>query len=125
MTNGLVSPDSGPERMGVLINGKLGGPDINVKPCDTFKVNITNQVTDYNDGFQEFTIHWHGFDMKNVPFLDGTGHMSQCPIEKEDSMMVEFVVNEEPGTYMYHAHTNVLVADCLAGPLIVQEEEET
>jgi len=123
VTNGLVSPDSGPERMGVLINGKLGGPEINVKPGDTLKVNITNQLTDYNDGFQELTIHWHGFDMRDVPFLDGTGHMSQCPIEKENSMMVEFVVNEEPGTYMYHSHTNVLVADGLAGPLIVQEEE--
>lgn len=125
VTNGLVSPDSGPERIGVLINGKLGGPEIKVKPGDTLKVNITNQLMDYNDGFEELTIHWHGFDMRDVPFLDGTGHMSQCPIEKEDSMMVEFVVNEEPGTYMYHAHTNVLVADGLAGPLIVQEEEET
>jgi L-ascorbate oxidase len=124
VTSGLVSPDSGPERIGILINGKLGGPEITAEPGDTLKINITNGLMEYTDGFSEMSIHWHGFDMKGVPFLDGTGYMSQCPIEENESMIVEFVVKEEPGTYMYHSHTSVLVADGLAGPLVIQEKEE-
>lgn len=119
-----MSPDSGPERLGILINGKLGGPEIYVEPGDTLKVNITNDLRGYDEGFGELSIHWHGFDMRAVPYLDGTGFMSQCPLEKNDSMMVDFVVEEEPGTYMYHSHTSVLVADGLAGPLIVGGEKE-
>ena len=104
----------------MLINGKLGGPLIQVEPDDVLKVNVTNELSyEYTGDFGEITVHWHGFSMKGIPYLDGTGYMSQCPILKNSSMVYEFRVKELPGTYMYHEHTSVLVADGLAGGLYV------
>jgi len=108
------------ELQAVLINGQLGGPLIQAAPDDVLKVNVINDLSGpYTGDFGEISLHWHGFDMKGVPYLDGTGYMSQCPIEKNSSMEYEFIVKEEPGTYMYHEHTSVLVADGLAGGLYV------
>eukprot|EP00889_Picochlorum_renovo_P006765 jgi/Picre1/33795/NNA_001274.t1 len=119
LSNDLVSPDGGPSRTAVLINGKLGGPLISVAANDVLKVTVNNSMLEYGKYFGGTTIHWHGFSMKGVPYLDGTGYMSQCPISPNTTMVYEFQVTELPGTYMYHGHESVLVADGLSGGLLV------
>jgi len=62
--------------------------------------------------------------MRGVPFLDGTSYISQCPVQRGERQFIEFTVNEEPGTYMWHDHKNMAVADGLAGGLIVTGEAD-
>ena len=124
LSNDLASPDGGLPRTAVLINGKLGGPLLSVAANDVLKVTVNNSMLEYGDYFGSTTIHWHGFSMKGVPYLDGTGQMSQCPISPNSSMVYEFQVKELPGTYMYHGHEAVLVADGLSGGLLVTAGDE-
>ena len=122
ISTGQVSPDGGPERLAVLTNGKFGGPVIRVKAGDILKVDIQNRIGEGYDGFNSTSIHYHGFRMQGIPYFDGVGFVSQCPIQSGNDMTAEFTVNEIPGTYMWHAHTSTLIADGLSGGLIVLPE---
>lgn len=124
LSNEDVSPDGGLPRRAVLTNGKLGGPMIEVAVNDVLRVTVNNSMMAYDPYFGQVTVHWHGFSMKGVPYMDGTGQMSQCPIPQNSSMVYEFQVRELPGSYMYHGHNTVLVADGLAGGLIVSSGKE-
>jgi len=119
VSTGQVSPDGGPERMAILTNGQFGGPVIRIKSGDQLKVDIRNQIEEGYDGFNSTSIHYHGFRMQGIPYFDGVGFVSQCPSYPGNDMTVEFTVDEIPGTYMWHAHTSTLIADGLAGGLIV------
>jgi len=86
-------------------------------------------INDYdNPQFREYfggtSVHFHGFSMRGVPFLDGTSYISQCPVQRGERQVIEFTVDEEPGTYMWHDHKNMAVADGLAGGLIVTGEAD-
>lgn len=122
ISTGQVSPDGGPERLAILTNGKFGGPVIRVKSGDVLKMDIQNQIQEGYDGFNSTSIHYHGFRMQGIPYFDGVGFVSQCPIYPGNDMTAEFTVEEIPGTYMWHAHTSTLIADGLSGGLIVLPE---
>ena len=122
ISSGLVSPDGGPERLAILTNGEFGGPVITVNAGDVLKVDIRNQMEKGYDGFNATSIHYHGFSMRGVPYFDGVGFVSQCPLYPGNDMTAEFVVKEIPGTYMWHGHTHTLIADGLSGGLIVLPE---
>lgn len=119
VSNGDASPDGGPSRTAVMINGKLGGPIITVPQNEVLRVTVTNTMEEYRDYFGATSVHWHGFSMRGVPWFDGTSGIAQCPIEKNQTMVYEFEVNEYPGTYFYHDHKSVLQADGLVGALLV------
>lgn len=122
ISTGQVSPDGGPERLAILTNGKFGGPVIRVKLGDVLKMDIQNQIQEGYEGFNSTSIHYHGFRMQGIPYFDGVGFVSQCPIYPGNDMTAEFTVQEIPGTYMWHAHTSTLIADGLSGGLIVLPE---
>ena len=126
VSNAQVSPDGGPPRLGVHVNGKYGGPLIAVKSGDLLNVTLINDYD--NPPFREYfggtSVHFHGFSMRGVPFLDGVSYVSQCPVRRGERQVIEFTVDEEPGTYMWHDHKNMAVADGLAGGLIVTGEAD-
>ncbi|XP_069129301.1 uncharacterized protein [Argopecten irradians] len=64
------------------------------------------------------TIHWHGLGQHDTPWMDGTGSISQCPIDPGSSFVYRFVA-EDVGTSFYHAHHGMLRAEGIAGPVIV------
>ena len=124
VSNGNASPDGGPSRTAVLINGNLGGPVIIVPQNDVLRVKLENTMEEYSDYFGGTSVHWHGFSMRGIPWLDGTSGIAQCPVQKDGSMVYEFEVNEYPGMYFYHDHKSVLQADGLVGALIVTGEAD-
>lgn len=121
VSNAEVSPDGGPARLGVVVNGEFGGPLITVAAGDVINMTLINDYDnpEYSGYFGGTSVHFHGFSMRGVPYLDGTSYISQCPVQRGERQFVEFTVNEEPGTYMWHDHKNMAVADGLAGGLIV------
>ena len=103
------------------VNGKFGGELIEVAAGDVLNVTLINDYDnpEYRGYFGGTSVHFHGFSMRGVPYLDGTSYISQCPVQRGERQFIEFTVKEEPGTYMWHDHKNMAVADGLAGGLIV------
>ena len=122
ISNGRASPDGGPEREVILINGLLGGPLISVEEGEELKVALSNNLDDpeYTEYFGSMSIHWHGFRMAGVQYLDGTSQVSQCPLKRTQTQQIDFTVRETPGSYFYHDHTSMLTADGLVGALVVK-----
>lgn len=43
-------------------------------------------------------------------WADGPTHITQCPLEKGESMIYEFTLTNQHGTYFWHAHAHWLRA---------------
>eukprot|EP01023_Acetabularia_acetabulum_P050982 TRINITY_DN557_c0_g1_i1.p1 TRINITY_DN557_c0_g1~~TRINITY_DN557_c0_g1_i1.p1 ORF type:complete len:586 (-),score=83.42 TRINITY_DN557_c0_g1_i1:299-2056(-) len=109
----FVYPD-GFKRRVVTTNGQFTAPEIRVNKGDFVKARFQNDFhTDV------FTIHWHGLFMQGTPWYDGVHMGTQCSIL--DDFTYEFTVQNEPGTYMYHAHQGALRIEGLTGPFIIQD----
>lgn len=66
------------------------------------------------------TIHWHGFSMRNQSWYDGVGFLNACPVQANHTFTYRFIVDEIPGTYLWHGHVGSVKVDGFAGPLIVR-----
>ncbi|KXJ06536.1 L-ascorbate oxidase [Exaiptasia diaphana] len=97
----------------ITINDQFPGPAIEVMQGAQVVVTVLNELQ--LDGL---TIHFHGIHMKYNPWMDGTAHVSQCPIGPKQSFQYRFVANPA-GTHWYHSHLEAQRADGLFGPLIV------
>lgn len=56
--------------------------------------------------------------------MDGVTGVSQCPIPMGESMVYEFTITQEWGTYWYHSHFGSQYNDGAFGPLIVHSSAE-
>lgn len=100
-----------------LYNGKLPGPEIRVKRGERVRVRFRNQLD------EPTSVHWHGIRIDNA--MDGVAGLTQAPVEPGESFDYDFIA-PDAGTYWYHAHTMSWnqVPRGLAGPLIVEEDEQ-
>ena len=57
----------------------------------TVKNNLPSDWPTTSDGV---SIHWHGFQLKGSPFMDGTAYVSQCPIPTGSSFTYRFRVSK-------------------------------
>jgi len=103
------------------VNGQIKGPAIHVRRGDKLSVLLINELPDHG-----VSLHWHGFEMRGVQHYDGVMGLTQCAVAPGESFLYEFVVDEEPGTYWWHGHSNMVPAghDFIRGPLIVHSTDE-
>ena len=71
---------------------------------------------------QALTMHWHGFHMKETPWMDGVATITQCPISPGSSFVYRFIASPQ-GTLWYHAHLGGLRADGAFGLFIVHKTQ--
>ncbi|KAI9294696.1 hypothetical protein K502DRAFT_342241 [Neoconidiobolus thromboides FSU 785] len=102
---------------GVLINGGFPGPQITAEVGDTIQVLITNQL------HKNVTIHWHGITQRRSVKADGVPMVTQDPIQPGQQYTYKFNVNDQSGTYWYHAHTD-MDAEHIYGALIIKDKKE-
>jgi FtsP/CotA-like multicopper oxidase with cupredoxin domain len=91
----------GTSRFQVAVNGTIPGPPISVILGNTVQVKVINYVFD-----DSTSIHWHGMEMRNNPWMDGIIGITQCPISNNpgnNTMIYEFTPTS-PGTFWYHGH---------------------
>ncbi|KAK2734372.1 diphenol oxidase [Colletotrichum kahawae] len=112
------SPD-GFEKSMILINGQSPGPLIEANTGDTVRVTVNNQMLQ-----ESTTIHWHGIDQRNTPWMDGVHGVTQCAIPPGQGFTYEFNLTDQRGTFWWHAHVTVQVTDGLFGPLIIHDPDE-
>ncbi|EGG07886.1 multi-copper oxidase laccase-like protein [Melampsora larici-populina 98AG31] len=108
-----IAAMDGFERRVLVINRQFPGPLIEANDGDTLDILVKNHIT------QPVAIHWHGIWQKGTPWMDGVSGVTQCPIPAGASFTYSFKIDDQFGTFWYHAHSQNLAADGLMGPLIV------
>ncbi|KAJ9640257.1 uncharacterized protein PV06_10775 [Exophiala oligosperma] len=114
----VISDVDGFNRTMIAINHFFPGPVIECNVNDTVRINVTNNLA------EPTSIHWHGIYQRGTPYMDGVTGVSQCPIPVGESMLYEFVVSEEWGTYWYHSHYGSQYNDGAFGAFIVHSSRE-
>lgn len=118
ITYGLAAPDGVWKPM-LLANGQSPGPLIEASTGDTVRVTVNNLLP----GAEATTsLHFHGLNQYNTTWMDGVAGVSQCGIPGAGGTWTyEFVVaGGQRGTFWWHAHTAVQLADGLYGPVVVR-----
>ncbi|VDH93082.1 Hypothetical predicted protein [Mytilus galloprovincialis] len=101
-------------RLIVSANKSLPGPPIIVYEGQTVIINVhNNQLTEAT------SIHWHGVDMKDTPWMDGPPYITQCPIGPGQTFKYKFTANP-PGTFWYHSHMGHQRLNGLFGAFIIR-----
>ncbi|KAJ9161588.1 Multicopper like protein [Coniochaeta hoffmannii] len=103
----------------LFINGKFPGPLIEVNRGDRLVVNVTNNLSKNST-----TIHWHGLFQNGTNWFDGTAGVTQCGIPPGRSLLYNFTIDNQFGTYWYHSHYGTQYLDGVLGPLVVHAPEE-
>lgn len=107
------------DRLVVVANESLPGPDIIVYTGQRLKVHVVNKL-----GSDSVTIHWHGLPQHSSQWMDGVPFVTQCPILAGQTFTYDFIA-EPKGTYWYHAHTGTMRVKGLNGALIIRERQST
>lgn len=114
----VQSDVDGFNRTMIAINHLFPGPIIECNVNDTVRINITNNLA------EPTSMHWHGIYQRGTSYMDGVTGVSQCPIPVGESMVYEFLIDQEWGTYWYHSHYGSQFNDGAFGPFIVHSSAE-
>ncbi|KAF3005237.1 hypothetical protein E8E14_003566 [Neopestalotiopsis sp. 37M] len=118
VTRGFAMPAAHNKSM-MLVNDQTPGPLIEASTGDTIRVLVNNLTPN-----ESITIHWHGIDQWNTPWMDGVHGVSQCGIPPGASFIYEFQLHNQRGTFWYHSHFSLQSTDGLYGPLIIHDSQE-
>ncbi len=114
-----ITVDGRTYRPCIAVNGQVPGPTLIVYEDQFVVANVINGMLT-----ETMSIHWHGMNQRNTPWMDGALHVSQCPISPGESFRYYFKADPS-GTFWYHSHRVTQRADGLFGALIVRESAET
>ncbi|KAI3332508.1 multicopper oxidase [Xylariaceae sp. AK1471] len=118
ISQALAAPDGFQKPM-ILVNGQSPGPLIEANTGDTIRVHVNNLMSNWST-----TIHWHGIDQRNTTWMDGVTGVSQCGIPPGRNFTYEFGLDDQRGTFWWHAHLSVQYSDGLYGPIVVHDPDE-
>lgn len=118
ISHALGAPDGFQKPM-ILVNGQSPGPLIEANIGDTIRVQVNNMMPD-----RSTTIHWHGINQRGSSWMDGVAGISQCGIPPGQNFTYEFVVEDQRGTYWWHAHLGVQYTDGVYGPIVIRDPDE-
>ena len=92
----------------------LPGPAIEVYEGQEIVVDVINDQL-----VEGLTIHWHGQDQRDTPWMDGVQDLTQCSIMPAVTMQYKFMA-QPVGTHWWHSHSGMQRNDGLFGALIVR-----
>ena len=105
-------------RSSIAVNGLVPGPTLIVYEGQRIVANVINGMLT-----ETISIHWHGMDQRNTPWMDGALNINQCPISPLESFQYYFKA-APTGSFWYHSHRITQRADGLFGALIIRESAE-
>lgn len=116
LANHCVSADG--QRRGILTaNRQMPGPSIQVCQNDILVVDVINRLPG-----KATTMHWRGQTQGEMPYMDGTPLITQCPISSYSTFQYKFRASV-PGTHLWHAHAGADVSNGIFGALIVKQAD--
>ncbi|KAI0140074.1 putative multicopper oxidase [Hypoxylon sp. NC0597] len=118
VSQALAAPDGFSKPM-VLVNGQSPGPLIEANVGDTIRVRVNNHMANSST-----SIHWHGIDQRGSTWMDGVAGISQCGIPPGKSFTYEFRIDNQRGTFWWHAHTLIQYSDGAYGAIVIRDPDE-
>ncbi|KAJ3069073.1 hypothetical protein HDU98_007844 [Podochytrium sp. JEL0797] len=70
------------------------------------------------------SLHFHGMLQRGTGFSDGPSGVTQCPVAPGQTYVYDFTTNGQVGTFWWHAHYHLHIADGLRGPFIIRDPTE-
>ena len=67
-------------------------------------------------------MHFHGLFQNGTASMDGVPFLTQCPIAPGSTMLYNFTVDYNVGTYWYHSHTDGQYEDGMKGLFIIKDD---
>ncbi|QPG75623.1 hypothetical protein FOA43_002980 [Brettanomyces nanus] len=116
---GKENPDGLYEREVVTCNGDYPWPGINVKKGDRIIISLTNHLENQNT-----SLHFHGLFQNGTNEYDGVPLMTQCEIPPNETMVYNFTVPDQAGTYWYHSHSSGQYMDGMRGSFVIEDTED-
>lgn len=113
-----ANPDGNFERPVIGFNNSWPLPTLRVKKGDRVNLYLTNGFTDRNT-----TLHFHGMFQNGTSQMDGPEMVTQCPISPGDTMLYNFTVADQVGSFWYHSHTAGQYGDGMRGLFIIEDTE--
>ncbi|ODV84388.1 hypothetical protein CANARDRAFT_29246 [[Candida] arabinofermentans NRRL YB-2248] len=114
----MANPDGVKEREVITCNGEFPWPDIRVKKGDRVEVYLNNGFTKHNT-----SLHFHGLFQENSTQMDGPPMINQCPITPGDTMLYNFSVPDQAGSFWYHSHTDGQYMEGMRGAFIIEDDD--
>ncbi len=90
----------------IAVNGQVPGPTLVVYENQTVVANVINGMIT-----ETISVHWHGMNQRNTPWMDGAIHVTQCAIGPSETFRYYFKA-DPTGTFWYHSSRSELMA-CL------------
>ncbi|KUJ15800.1 uncharacterized protein LY89DRAFT_783068 [Mollisia scopiformis] len=112
ITKGKIAPN-GVQKDVFLINGQFPGPTIEARSGDVLEIEV------FNFAEEGISLHWHGLHMRGANHMDGPVGITQCAIQHGQTFTYRVPIDEQAGTFWYHAHSELQRADGLYGGLVV------
>ncbi|KAL0098037.1 multicopper oxidase-domain-containing protein [Phycomyces blakesleeanus] len=121
LTNGDFNPDCHTNHTKVmLVNGQFPGPPIYVTKGDDVVITVHNRMETNSPS----AIHYHGIRQYGSVASDGVPGVTQPLIQPGGSYVHKFRVQNQSGTFFYHAHAG-MQDDTIQGPFIVYDDENS
>ncbi|ODV92325.1 hypothetical protein CANCADRAFT_42935 [Tortispora caseinolytica NRRL Y-17796] len=114
-----ANPDGMCNRPVIGINGVWPPPVIEVTKGDRIVLYYTNGL-----GNETSSIHFHGLFQTGSNTMDGPPGLTQCPIAPGQTMLYNFTVPDQSGTYWWHSHTEGQYPDGIRAALIINDPED-
>ncbi|OBA23783.1 hypothetical protein METBIDRAFT_37244 [Metschnikowia bicuspidata var. bicuspidata NRRL YB-4993] len=114
-----ANPDGCFERPVIGFNNSWPLPILRVNKGDRVNLYLTNGFTDRNT-----TLHFHGMFQNGTSQMDGPEMVTQCPIAPGDTMLYNFTVADQVGTFWYHSHTTGQYGDGMRGVFVIDETDD-
>lgn len=76
-------------------------PTLRVQKGDTVNLYLINGFDDRNT-----SLHFHGMFQNGSSQMDGPEMVTQCPIPVGETMLYNFTVADQVGSFWYHSHTS-------------------
>lgn len=114
-----ANPDGLLSRKVISFNGTWPLPTIHINKGDRVRLYLTNGLNDNSTT----SLHFHGLLMKGLNHMDGPVGITQCPISPGETMLYDFTVDSQSGTFWYHSHSGSQYSDGLRGIFVVHDEK--
>ncbi|KAF8498798.1 laccase 6 [Gautieria morchelliformis] len=70
------------------------------------------------------TVHWHGIYQARSAGNDGTAMVTQCPIAPNNTLLYDFDLGQQAGTFWYHSHLRTQYCDGLRGAFVIYDPDD-
>lgn len=102
----------------IACNGEYPWPNLRVNKGDRVIVELYNGL-----GTANTSVHFHGLFQHETNQFDGVPGLTQCQIPPGETLIYNFTVPDQVGSFWYHSHTKGQYMDGMRGAFIIQDPD--